>query len=401
MTKILATGLILLAPIALAQDWPQFRGADQSGIASTEGLLETWPEKGPTELWRARLGEGFSGLSVVDGRVVTAFADGDDTFVGAFSIEDGTELWRTKIDKKRPDRFGNGPRSTPTIDDGRVFAVSSNGKLVAVSLDDGKEIWKVDLKKSYGARVPQWGISTSPIVDGKKLLMNVGGTSGSAIVAFDKKSGKELWKSQADGAGYAMPVLFDAVGKRHALFFTDQALVAVDPESGELLWRQEWKTSYEVNAATPIPLGNDRVFVSSGYDVGAAVYELKAGDGAIAVNEIWKNREMKNQFSSSVLYDGFLYGFDDKTLKCVDPATGETRWRARGFGHGSLLVADGHLIVLGDGGKLALVEATSEGYNVKSEFELFDAKAWTVPTLVGGTLLVRNEKELIALKVAG
>jgi outer membrane protein assembly factor BamB len=181
------------------------------------------------------------------------------------------------------------------------------------------------------------------------------------------------------------------------VFFTGTTVVAVSPENGSPLWKQPWKTSYDVNAATPVFIPPDRIFVSSGYDVGAAVYRVTA----TGVELIWQNREMKNKFSSSVLHGGHLYGFDENTLKCIDAATGQTQWRARDFGHGTLIYADGHLLVLGDNGILALVEATAEGYHERARAQVFDGKSWTMPTLAGGRLYLRDQKQLVSLDIAG
>jgi outer membrane protein assembly factor BamB len=231
--------------------------------------------------------------------------------------------------------------------------------------------------------------------------MDVGGKAGSSIVAFEKKTGSEVWRSQNDTAGYSAPVAMTVAGRRQVVFFTGTTLVSLSPEDGALLWKQDWKTSYDVNASTPIFIPPDRVFVSSGYDVGAAVYRVETDGKQVRIEQVWQNREMKNKFSSSVLHEGHLYGFDEKTFKCIDAATGETKWQSRGLGHGSLIFADGHLFVLGDEGTLALVEATSEAYREKGRVQIFDDKTWTVPTLSGGKLYLRDEKQLVALDVSG
>jgi outer membrane protein assembly factor BamB len=187
---------------------------------------------------------------------------------------------------------------------------------------------------------------------------------------------------------------------RQILFFTAASVLGVRPADGTELWRIPWKTSYDVNAAMPVFVAPDRFFVSSGYDVGGAVYRIAVDGQRVEVEQMWKNREMKNQFSSSVLVDGNLYGFDDKTLKCIDAATGERRWAQRGLGHGSLTYADGNLIVLGDRGTLVLVEAKPDAYREKSRTKVFETKTWTVPTLAGGRLYLRDQNELVSLDVA-
>lgn len=381
------------------RSWPQFRGPNGDGVSEETGLLGNWPAGGPAVLWRAELGEGFSGLSVVDGRVFTLAAKGNAEYVVCLRASDGSEQWKRQIDDKYVDRFGNGPRSTPTVDADAVYALGAKGKLVALAASDGSVRWSHDLAAEYGAKAPRWGVATSPLVEGKLLLVNVGGADGAAVVAFQKKNGKEVWRTQDDKAGYSVPVAANIAGRRQVLIFSATKLLSIDPADGALLWDMEWKTAYDINAAAPVFIPPNRVFVSSGYDKGGVVLEIGFSDGKTSVEQVWRNREIKNQFSSSVFRDGHLYGFDDKTLKCIDVETGKTCWRKRGFGHGSLIYADGNLIVLSDHGLLALIEATAEEYRERSSAQLFETKTWTVPTLLNGILFLRDQKEIISVRI--
>jgi hypothetical protein len=189
-------------------------------------------------------------------------------------------------------------------------------------------------------------------------------------------------------------------GIRQALFFTATQLVSVSPADGRTFWRQPWETSYDVNAAMPVFLPPDRVFISSSYDRGALVLTMRRDGDGVAISEAWRSRDMKNHFNSSVYLDGHLYGFDDGTLKCLDAATGEERWAQRGFAKGSLLAADGHLVVLSERGVLALVEATPSAYVERARAQVLDGKTWTMPTLSDGVLYVRDQQEIKALKIA-
>lgn len=383
-----------------AADWPQFRGPERDGVSRERGLATSWPTSGPKVLWRKPLGEGYAGISVVEGRVYTLLASGADEFAVALDGSSGAELWRSRIGDKWRDEMGDGPRSTPTVDGGLVFALSARGMLHALGAADGKSVWQHDLTADYGARVPQWGVATSPLVEGELLLVDVGGRSGSSIVAFDKKSGKEAWRSQSDKPGYSAPIAITVSGVRQVVFFTGTQLVSLAPADGALYWKVPWETSYDVNAATPIFVPPDGLFISSGYDVGGALWRVKAANGKAAVEQVWKTREMKNRFSSSVFRGGYLYGFDEKILKCVDVLTGDVKWYARGYGHGSLVWAAGQLFVLSEEGLLALVEATPEAYREKARVQVFEGRAWTAPTLAGGRLYLRDAHELVALDVA-
>jgi outer membrane protein assembly factor BamB len=379
--------------------WSQWRGPDRAGVSRETGLPTRWAEGGPTEVWRRPLGEGFSGISVDAGRLYTQFANGADAFVASLSARDGSELWRVRTGPNFKNNYGNGPRATPTLDGGVVYALDSSGNLVAVAASDGTVVWKLDLSKEHGAKPPRWGLSGSPLIEGDLVIVNTGGNEGRSVLALDKKTGELRWSARDDKAGYAAPVAMTLAGVRQLLVFVGDKIVSLDPSAGKTLWEIGWKTDWGVNASTPIQLEGDRVFLSTGYDRGAIMLKVSKSEQGVVAEELWRSREMRNKFSSSVLYGDMLYGFDEGTLKCVDPEDGTTRWRQRGLGHGSLFVADGKLIALSDHGKLILAEATPEGYNELGAAEVFKTKTWTVPTLAGGRLYIRDEKEIVAFDI--
>jgi outer membrane protein assembly factor BamB len=402
----LSIGLLLLAlgsawaAGARAADWPQFRGPNRDGISRETGILKSWPEDGPRVLWKAPVGEGFSGITVAGGRLYTMEGRGGGENAVCLDAATGKQLWRVTLDQKYESGQGSGPRSTPTVAGDLVYMLTGNGKLFALRAATGKVVWFHDLVEEYSARPPQWGVATSPLVEGNLLLVDVGGAPAMAAMAFDRRTGKVAWSSQTDRAGYSAPIAFTVGGIRQALFFTGSSLASLSPADGRLYWRKSWQTDWDVNAATPIFVPPDQVFVSSGYDTGAALFRMKASGGKVAVEEVWRSKRMKNQFSSSVLWQGHIYGFDNDTFKCIEAATGEEKWRERGLGHGSLILADGHLFVLSERGRLALVEATPAEYREKASAEVLSGKCWTAPALAGGRLYLRNEETMVALDVA-
>jgi outer membrane protein assembly factor BamB len=380
--------------------WPQWRGADRTGVSSETGLALDWAAKAPRELWRRPLGEGFSAISVSGGRLFTQYARGDKTVLAAFAAKDGGEVWSVALGDSFTDSYGNGPRATPTLDDGVVYALTSSGVVAAVSAADGVIRWKVDSKRTYGARPPRWGLAGSPLVEGDLLIVNTGGDAGRSVLALDKKTGELRWSARDETAGYAAPLAITAAGVRQVLVFVGDKLVALDPSDGATFWEFGWATDWGVNASMPIPLAGDRLFVSTGYDKGAVMLQLgKDGEKAVA-KELWRSREMRNKFSSSVLSNGTLFGFDEGALKALDPAKGATLWGQRGLGHGSLIAVDGKLLVLSDRGKLLLAEASRDGYNELGSVQVFESKTWTVPTLAGGRLYLRDEKEIVAFDLS-
>lgn len=389
--------LAMTAGGSAAADWPQYRGPGQDGRSAETGILTEWPDSGPKQLWRFPLGDGYSGMAVADGRVFTQFGAGGDEIAIALDAATGKELWRVRTDSNRGDSQGGGPRSTPTVDGDLVYVVGARGKLLALNVTSGAEAWRVDLVKELGARVPRWGVSVSPLVEGDLLFFDVGGKPGYSLVALDKKSGAVRWHSETDKPGYSTPLAITVDGIRQILFFTGSSLVSVKPEDGSVYWRHPWKTSYDVNAAMPVFVPPNRVFISTSYDKGATLLEMTASEGGVTVRQIWRDRVMKNHFNSSVLVGEHLYGFDNGTLKCVEAATGEELWAQRGFAKGSLLYADGHLVLLGERGQLAIAQATPDGYREQARHQLFKSRTWTMPSLADGRLFVRDQAQLVAL----
>ena len=403
-------GLVLYAvfsAIPLAADgskaqWSQWLGPYRDGVSPETDLLKDWPDTGPPQVWKVEGGEGFSGISAAGDRLYTMYVSVGQEYVVALAADTGKEIWRYRSGEIFNDTMGgNGPRSTPTVAAGRVYALGAHGRLCALEAQTGKEIWQRDLKGEFGARVPQWGLCASPIIEGDLVLIEAGGDQGKAIVAFNKTSGELAWTSQSDKPGYSSPIAAEINGKRQIIFFTGLGLVALNPVDGNPYWKYPWKTDYDVNAATPVFVAPDRLFVSSGYGTGATLVQVTAGAQGMKAQEVWKSKVMKNHWATSVLYQGHLYGFDDGTLKCIEAESGQMKWRQRGFAKGSLIVADGHLIILGEQGKLALAEATPKAYSEKSSFQALKGKCWTVPTLNGGRLYLRNEKEILCLNLRG
>ena len=376
-------------------EWSQWRGPNRDGISSETGFLKNWPQEGPKVLWQIPLGDGYSGIAIAQGRAYTMFAEGNNEFVICLDVSDGTEIWRFRSGAKFTEQRGDGPRSMPTIHGDSVFALGAEGKLYALDARDGTKLWAHNFVEEFDSSIPTWGFSSSPLVEGNLLIVEAGGKDEKAIVAFDKKSGDVVWTTHTDEVGYSSPIPIDFAGVRQIIFLTSKTLLSLAPENGQIYWKYSWPEG--INIATPIFIPDDKIFISASYDKGAVLLRMITDEDGIGVEEVWKNRVMKNHFNSSVLQDDYLYGFDNAILTCIEVNTGEEQWRQRGFGKGSLLLADGYLIILGEEGKLALVEVTPSEYKEKAHFQLFDDKCWTVPTLAGGRLYLRNQKEMACL----
>ncbi len=417
-TVLFGTWYLVGSVLSAKAEWPQWRGPNRDGVSNEVGLLKVWPANGPKVLWKVPIGEGFSGISVSQERVYTMFSKGDDEFVVCLDATDGGEIWRFRSDKNYHEgQGGNGPRATPTIDGDLLFTISAHGKLYALNAGNGHTIWSHDLQQKFGSKMPRWGFSTSPLVDGELLLVEVGGKGEKSIVAFHTNTGDVIWSSHKDKLGYSSPIAITVKGVRQIICFTGTQLVSVSPTDGTIYWKYPWKTGYDVNAATPIFIPPDKVFISSGYGKGAAMLgmrvfvspddertarvQIRENQSKIRVEEIWKSRKLKNHFASSVLHGNHLYGFDNSILKCIEANTGEEQWKTRGFGKGTVMLADGYLIILSDRGKLGLAKATPSGYTEKASAKVLSGLCWTVPTLANGKLYVRNEKEMVCLDMTG
>lgn len=395
---VIAISLGVLVPaLAVADDWPCWRGPRHDGISTEIGWLEEWPKDGPKVVWKTEVGTGFCTVSVASGRLYTlGNRDNTDT-VYCFDADSGKKLWSHSYPAALEDKlFEGGPTSTPTIDAGRVFTLSRWGDLFCFDAADGKVIWSKNIQKETKLRVPGWGYAGSPLIRDNLLVLNI----GEAGVALEKQSGKVVWASADKDAGYSSPMPFRRGSDWFAVFSSDEAYTAVNLKTGKPAWSVRWLTRYGLNAAEPIVAG-EQVFLSSGYGKGGALFKLGDKDAT----EVWRNRNMRNQFNSCVLLDGFLFGIDGDTttktaLKCVELKSGEVRWTHEGTGSGAVMAADGRLIVLTESGELLVAKATSEGFRPSARAKVLDGKCWTVPVLANGRLYCRNAAgDLVCLDV--
>ena len=384
---------------SLETEWTQYRGPNRDGVALSSPKIKPWPKGGrPHEMWKRPIGEGFSGISLAGDRLLTAFSEEGTTFVAAFDKGTGDEIWRTNIGAAFEEEMGNGPRSTPTIDGDRAYMLNSHGGLLCVDINSGEQIWQVSLTEGFKIARPRRGFSTSPLILGGTLILH-GGGENSAFIGLDKKTGETIWQTGDSVAGHSSP--FTAVINNVEQFvFTITRVVEKDGErqvldesvavssDGEILWRGP---SLPQIIAMPVFVPPNKVFISSSVENGCLLIQVSP-DGT--VDTAWHNKEMRNHFNSSVYYQGHIYGFSSSTLKCLVADTAERKWSRRGFGKGSLIIADEKLIVLSDRGKLGMIEATPAGYNELAQAQVINGKSWTSPTYSDGRIYLRNQKEM-------
>lgn len=372
-------------------DWNRFRGPNGDGISPETGIRKDWSSNPPRLLWRTTLTDnGYAGPAVSQGILYIVDHRGSDDIVRAFELRSGRELWRHSYPDATNDNYGYS-RTTPLIAAGKVYVYSRLGRLLCLEAKTGRAVWQRDLVGEFHAPRPSWEMAASPILHQGRLLVCVGGTNA-AVVALDPKTGKTLWQGGgSDPAGYATPVVATLQGRQQVLVFSSKALIGVDFADGRTLWRQPWETPYEVNAATPVVVGNS-VFITSGYNRGCALVDVTPQGPRIR----WENKAVKAHFSSPILHNGVLYANSDPgELVCLGPADGKVLWRARGFEKGGLCAADGVLFAMdGASGDLVMVALDPRSYRELGRFRPLGGQSWTAPIISNGCLVVRNRSAL-------
>ena len=407
MRAIACVVLVVLATISIAgqtapADWPQWRGPGRSGLSSETGLLRQWPAAGPPRVWSAsNLGAGFGSISVRGDRVFVQGMRGGQSVVSALNRADGKPVWARNIGSAGDNDRGPGPRSTPTVDGDRVYVLTESGDLAALRVLDGTPLWQRNILKDFGGRNQPWLISESPLVDGTQVIVTPGGR-GAGMVALDKMTGRTIWASKelSDDAGYASSIVADVQGVRTVMTLTAEAGVGVRASDGKLMWRHPSVANGTANATTPIFFDN-KVFYSSNYGTGGALLGLRAQGGEVRAQEIYFTREMQNHHGGLVLVNGYLYGFHNSILTCLEFATGKRMWQHRSVGKGSLSYADGHLYILSEDNVAGLAEASPTGYREKGRFTIADQgwPSWAHPVVSGGWLYLRNQGILTAYNI--
>jgi outer membrane protein assembly factor BamB len=363
-------------------------------------VLTNWPAQGLPLVWKEPVGIGYASVSVADGRAYTIEQRRSQEVVAAYDVNTGREVWIQSWTAGYTDETGDGPRTTPTYDDGWLYALGATGELRCLNAKTGAVRWGKNILSDNGAENLQWAMAASPLIVDDKVIVLPGGSSGKSVVAYNKQTGAPVWKVQNDQQAYVSPMLVTLAGRRQVLVVSSSRVFGLVPEDGSLLWSQSWDTDNGINVSQPIIVDKNRFFISSGYGKGAALMEIASSGNSFQAKTIWTNINMKNKFNSSVLHEGYVYGLDEGILTCLDVNTGNRKWKGGRYGYGQIIAASGHLIVMSDSGELALVKANPNEYTEVARFGALDGKTWNYPAIAGGRLFVRNSKEMAVYKIA-
>lgn len=407
------------------EDMLNFRGAARDGVITGPQLSENWEDGAERELWRRPCGEGYSSFAVLGDYLVTIEQRGDREAIVCYDAATGAERWLHDW----PGRFeeamgGPGPRSTPTIHDGKVYALGALGDLYCLTLADGDPVWDVNILRDNGLTSPgavdelinaDWAMTGSPLIVDDMVVVNAGGPEGNGLVAYDLQSGERVWQGEGlrspeitpgsrNRASYSSPMLVELAGVRQIIIFDGVGLRGCDPTTGDQLWFYQFDEAGGdpgvINVAQPLLFEGDRVLISASYGRGSAMLQVENSDSGWSVDMLWDSRHLRSKFSSPVAHEGYIYGLDEGIMVCLDAETGERMWKNGRYGHGQMLLTGDRIFMLSERGEIVLIEPSPEGLRELTRFEVLPgAKTWNPPALVRGVAYVRNHVEMAALNL--
>lgn len=392
-----------------AEDWPQFLGPNRNGISAEAGLIDTWPKGGLQEVWRVEAGGiGMSGIAVSRARALTMIQAEGQQHVLCLDARTGKAIWRTPIAPEYRNPQGDGPRATPTILGDAVYAYAGQGILVALRFDDGKMLWTRDCVKEFGGEPAEYGMSCSPLVVGKQVVVQIGAPKAT-VAAYDLASGEPVWQAgTGEASGYSSPALLDVGGQKQIVAFAGASAHGIDPADGGMLWTYPYATDYGCNTATPISV-DGKVFLSAGENHGSTLLRITPKGASFTASEIWSSlgpeSVLRNEWQTSVLLDGYLYGFDNvggagpvTHLTCVEASTGKVAWQEVRFGKGNLIAADGKLLISTMKGEIVLVEASPKAFREIGRQKIL-GQTRQAPALAAGLVYLRDDKEIVCVSL--
>ena len=389
-------------------DWPQYRGPGRDGVAPDATIRTNWGESPPKFVWGPQpIGLGWSSFAVVGNRLFTQEQRGGEELIVCYDAASGAQIW-THADEGRFSESlgGDGPRGTPTIDSGRLFALGATGVMNCLDAATGKRIWQRDILADAGDGIRvaniEWGMAGSPPVWEGKVFAVPGGGQGREVIAYDVEKGDIVWTTGDGTASYASPRIETIDGTPMLLVLDAESLKGIHPSTGKQLWSfGPWTNQPKVNAAQPVVQG-DKIFLSSGYTIGSVLLQVSQKDDEWTVKEVWRNNnEFKLKFNDAVYRDGYLYGLDEGILACYEFESGERQWKKGRYGYGQVVLLGDTLVILAEDGSLAAVSATPKEFAELARVPVLEGKTWNHPAFTRGKLFVRNDREAACLDITG
>jgi outer membrane protein assembly factor BamB len=403
---LIFVSFVVCANVNGQSEWPQWGGPARNFVSNSKGLAASWPETGPKRLWSRDLGQGHSAIVVEGNTLYTMYSQGEQEVVIALAANTGKTLWEHKYDAPTAGidyEYGLGPHSTPLLVGNLLYTVGSVGKLHALDKKTGKVVWSHDLYKDLGGKKMGRGYSCSPLAYKNTIILTLGG-QGQTLVAFNQKDGKVIWKNLSLDMSPASPILINVDGQDQVVAFMGKEIAGVDPNNGELLWSHPHVTEWGLNISNPVWGADNLLFLSSAYSGGSRVLKVTQKDGKSDVSELWFHRRLRLHHTTAIRIGDYVYAssgdFGPAFLAGVNIKSGELAFQDRSFPKSNFLYADGKLIILDEDGNLALATVSPAGLKVISKVSVMKNLAWTVPTLVGTKLYLRDRKTIAALDLS-
>ncbi|GMW02406.1 MAG: hypothetical protein AMXMBFR84_35420 [Candidatus Hydrogenedentota bacterium] len=385
---------------AAPEDWPGFRGANRDGVAKGVEFALNWQENPPKELWRRRVGLGFSSFAAVGDYLFTQEQRFDDEAVVCYGAATGDEIWLTAVKARFEDSTGSGPRATPTFEGGKIYAQGATGILHCLDAATGAPLWQKDIGEDTGAGLPTWGFASSPLVTDKHVIIFSGGPEGKSVAAYDKLTGNRAWHAGGGTHGYASAQQFSIDGAAQILMASSLGIQSFAPETGSLMWEHRWPVSTNPRVVQPLLFDSNGVLLGTAEGKGTRLLEVSKTNDTWAVQEKWTTKSFRPYFNDFVFHNGYCYGFDGNMLACMDARTGDRKWKGDRYGGQLLLVEDLEvLVVLTEKGKIALVKATPESFEEIAVVDALAGKTWNHPIVAHGRLIVRNAEEAVCFEL--
>jgi outer membrane protein assembly factor BamB len=376
--------------------WNGFRGPLRNGVYAEQAIRTNWPAEGLRPLWKQPVGGGYASFAIAEGLAFTIEQRRENEAIVAYDVATGREAWTNSwLAEFQETLGGDGPRATPAVAGGLVYGLGALGEFRCLKATTGELLWRHNIIDENGGINLAYGLAASPLVASNQVIVVPGGRAGNLVVSYDRLSGKRLWHGQRDQPAYSSPMLMELAGTTHLIVVSDKRAMGLDPADGTLLWQFPWIVLQgNRNIAQPVMIGTNRVFLSGGYGTGCVAFEVTGTAPPYGTRELWRNKFMKNKFTSSVYFEGAICGLDEDLLTCLDARTGARLWKEGRYGYGQVLLAGGQLLVLCGDGDMAVVRANKQRAEQLCRFPGIEGKTWNHPALSGGLLLIRNAAEM-------